>query len=74
MIGMQHKISSAYNPQTNGKVEIFNKYLSESLKVIANEKQLQFNEIDSTWDIYLPYITAAHNNKKSKSTRCHQMN
>jgi hypothetical protein len=68
MFGMEHKISSAYNPQTNGKVERFNRVLSESLKVIANERQLKFNEENATWDLYLPFIAAAHNNKKSRTT------
>jgi hypothetical protein len=53
MLGMKHKISSAYNPQTNGKVERFNRILSESLKVIANERQLNFHRHNSTWDLYL---------------------
>jgi transposase InsO family protein len=68
MLGIEHKISSAYNPQTNGKIERFNRILSESLKMIVNERNINFNETNSPWDLYLPFIAAAHNNKITRST------
>jgi hypothetical protein len=68
MLGMKHKISSAYNPQSNGKVERFNRILSDSMKVIAHERNLNFNQENGIWDLYLPFISAAHNNRTSRTT------
>jgi hypothetical protein len=37
--------------------------------MIAIERNLNFHETNSTWDLYLPFIAAAHNNKKSRTTQ-----
>ena len=68
-LGMKKKFSSAYTPQSNGQIERFHRSLSESLKIIVHSRKLSFNEPNAPWDLYLPYITAKHNNQYSRITK-----
>ena len=68
-LGVKKRFSSAYTPQCNGQIERFHKSLSISLRLIVNEKKLAFNEENSPWDLYLPYITAKHNNQFNRTIK-----
>ena len=61
--------SSAYTPQSNGQIERFHRFLSESFKVIVQQKKISFNETNSPWDLYLPFINAKYNNQISRTTK-----
>ena len=64
-LDIKKKFSSAYTPQGNGQIERFHRVLSESLKVIVQERKISFNEPNAPWDIYLPHIQSKHNNQWS---------
>jgi len=57
-----HRISSAYHPQTNGLVERFNQTLQRSLVKVVNENQ-------DDWDEYLDGVLFAYRTSKQKSTK-----
>jgi transposase InsO family protein len=65
-LGMKKKFSSAYTPQSNGQIERFHRSLSQSLKIICNDRKISFNEANAPWDLYLPFVTAKHNNQYSR--------
>ena len=44
MTKTQHRISSAYHPQTNGLVERFNQTLEKSLVKVVNSNQCNWDE------------------------------
>ncbi len=44
--GVEHKISAAYHPQTNGLVERFNQTLTNMLIKLSGERQ-------NNWDDYI---------------------
>ena len=44
MTKTEHRISSAYHPQTNGLVERFNQTLQRSLVKVVNENQTDWDE------------------------------
>ena len=44
MTKTDHRISSAYHPQTNGLVERFNQTLQRSLVKVVNENQTDWDE------------------------------
>lgn len=53
MTGVDHRISAAYHPQTNGLVERFNQTLVNSLTKLAGEKT-------DEWDQYIDAILFAY--------------
>ena len=53
MLGIKRIKTTAYHPQSNGVVEIFNKTLKTSLKLWANENQ-------NDWDELLPFVAFAY--------------
>lgn len=61
-LGVKHKLSTAYHPQTNGLVERFNRTLCEALAKYANEHQ-------DDWDVYLTSVLFAYRTKKHSTTR-----
>ena len=48
-VGMEHRVTSAYHPRTNGLVERFNSTLSDSLAKHASENKLD-------WPKWLPWV------------------
>ena len=53
-LGIKQIKTSAYHPQSNGVIEIFNKSLKDTLKKWANENQ-------NDWDVLLPFAIFAYN-------------
>ena len=61
-LGVKHKLSTAYHPQTNGLVERFNRTLCEALAKYANENK-------DDWDLYLSSVLFAYRTKRHSTTR-----
>ena len=61
-IGIKHKLSTAYHPQTNGLVERFNRTLCETLAKFANQNK-------DDWDIYIPSALFAYRTMRQETTR-----
>lgn len=61
-LGVKHKLSTAYHPQTNGLVERFNRTLCEALAKYANEHK-------DDWDVYLTSVLFAYRTKRHDTTR-----
>lgn len=59
--GTEHRILSAYHPQTNGLVEHFNQTLQKSLLKFARKEQ-------DDWDDYLDAVLFAYRTSVQKST------
>lgn len=57
----EHRISTAYHPQTNGLVERFNQTLQRSLVKLVNEQQ-------NNWDEYIDGALFAYRTSVQKST------
>ena len=58
----EHRITSAYHPQTNGMVEIFNQTLQRSLVKFINKNQTDWDEkLDG---ILFAYRTSQHQSSK----------
>ena len=53
-LGIKQIKTTAYHPQSNGVVEIFNKILKTTLRLWANENA-------DEWDLLLPYAVFAYN-------------
>ena len=45
MTGTEHRISTAYHPQTNGLVERYNQTLQRSLIKLCNDKQNDWDDL-----------------------------
>lgn len=52
-LGIKHTTTTAYHPQSNGGVEVFNKVLKKLTKVWGDENQ-------QDWDLLLPFIAFAY--------------
>ena len=61
-LGVKHKLSTAYHPQTNGLVERFNRTLCEVLAKFANEQK-------DDWDSYIPSALFAYRTMRQGTTR-----
>ena len=58
--GNQHKVTSAYHPQTNGLDERLNQTLQRTLSKLVDEQH--------EWDCYLPSVVFAYNTSRQSST------
>lgn len=56
-----HRISTAYHPQTNGLVERYNQTLQRSLVKLVNKEQ-------NNWDEFIDGVLFAYRTSKQKST------
>ena len=61
-LGVKHKLSTSYHPQTNGLVERFNRTLCETLAKYAGDNK-------DDWDLYLPSTLFAYRTKRHSTTR-----
>jgi len=59
--GVVHRVTSAYNPRTNGQTERMNYVLVESLEKFTGENNLD-------WPKWLPYVLLSYNTKVHSST------
>ena len=62
MVGVEHVVTSAYNPQTNGLTERFNKTFCEALRKHAEADPI-------TWTKWLPYILLAYRTRIHSVTK-----
>ena len=62
MTNTEHRMSSAYHPQTNGLVERFNQTLQRSLVKLVNDNQ-------NDWDELLDGVLFAYRTSIQKSTQ-----
>lgn len=60
--GVDHRISSAYHPQTNGQDERFNQTLQRSLRKLVNEDQ-------TDWDKYIDPVLFAYRTSRQDSSK-----
>lgn len=60
--GIEHRITTAYHPQTNGLTERFNQTLQTALLKVVNDTQ-------SDWDYHLPAILFAYRTSIQKATK-----
>ena len=67
MTGAEHRISSAYHPQTNGLVERFNQTLQNRLKLVRNEQNDWDDYMDGVWFAYRTCIQILLTPHHSKS-------
>ena len=62
LTGVDHRISSAYHPQTNGQDERFNQTIQRSLRKMVNEEQ-------NDWDKYIDSVLFAYRTSKQDSSK-----
>ena len=55
IVGWDHRVSTAYHPNTNGLVERTNKEVSKCLKKVVNGEY-------ANWEEYLPLVQISLNN------------
>jgi len=60
VLGFQRLFTTAYHPQTNGRLERFHRYLKERLRIIAQSQDLDYFENDD-WDVFIPNIQFSYN-------------
>ncbi len=63
-LGIQHKMSSAYHPQTNGQTERINRVVAEMLRSYVSAEHM------NDWDEWLPLTEFAINNSWQRSIGC----
>ncbi|GBM27758.1 Retrovirus-related Pol polyprotein from transposon 412 [Araneus ventricosus] len=61
LCNIDHRMTTAYHPQTNGLTERFNKTLADMLSMYVNIEQ-------RNWDEILPFVTFAYNTAKQETT------
>ncbi|GBB91669.1 hypothetical protein RclHR1_19010003 [Rhizophagus clarus] len=61
-MGVKHRLSTAYRPQTNGLTERFNRTLCETLAKYSMHNQ-------QNWDLYLPSALFAYRTLQQQTTR-----
>ena len=62
VLGITNLYTSAYNPQTNGKVERYNRTIASMLRNYVGEHQ-------DDWDVYVRPLTYAYNSHVHRTTR-----
>ena len=62
LTGTEHRITSAYYPQTNGLTERFNQTLQTALMKMVNEEQ-------NDWDKHLPAVLFAYRTSQQRAIK-----
>lgn len=62
LTGTEHRVTSAYHPQSNGLTERFNQTLQTTLMKVVNDTQ-------SDWDDHLPAVLFAYRTSIQKTTK-----
>ena len=62
-LGIEHTFSTPYHPQSNGKLEVFHKYLKPTLKKLCEKDP-------SNWDKYINQVLTSYSDIKP----CHSWN
>lgn len=62
LVGTEHRLTSAYNPRTNGKCERMNKILINIVKKHAEENP-------EDWDLWIPFALMAYRSKINRTTK-----
>ena len=60
--GVDHRVTSAYHPQTNGKVERFNALIPDTLRKFTAEDHM-------AWPIWIPFVLIAFRSKVHNTTK-----
>ena len=60
--GIEHKVTSAYNPRTNGLTERFNQTFVMALRKHSENNHLQ-------WDLWIPFVLFAYRGRVHDSTK-----
>ena len=61
-LGTEHRVSTAYHPQTNGLVEHYNQTLQRCLVKLVNKQQ-------NNWDEFIDGVLFAYRTSEQKSTK-----
>ncbi|GBM02378.1 Retrovirus-related Pol polyprotein from transposon 412 [Araneus ventricosus] len=61
LCNVDHRMTTAYHPQTNGLTERFNKTLADMLSMYVDVEQ-------RNWDQILPFVTFAYNTARQETT------
>lgn len=61
LLGINHRLSTAYHPQTDGQSEIVNKALGQYLRIFSNLEQ-------TDWSSHLPYAEFCYNSTPHSAT------
>lgn len=62
LTGTEHRVTSAYHPQSNGLTERFNQTLQTTLLKVVNDSQ-------NDWETHLPAILFAYHISQQKATK-----
>ena len=62
LTGTEHRVTSAYHPQTNGLTERFNQTLQTALIKLVNENQ-------TDWEDHLSAVLFAYRTTQQKATK-----
>ena len=62
LTGTEHRVTSAYHPQTNGLTERFNQTLQTALMKMVNDDQ-------NDWDEHLPAVLFAYRTSQQRAIK-----
>ena len=65
--GFEQRFTTAYHPETNGRLERFHRFLKQRLRCIAHDHNLDFLNMHD-WDVFIPGIAFAYNVTPNRMT------
>jgi hypothetical protein len=60
-LGIDHRVTSSYNPRVNGKSERVNGTFSQMMRIVAEK-------FPSDWDLWIPYCVLSYNTHRHTTT------